>query len=545
MHTSINWSEPVNWVIGFILLLTLIGQIWLIVRNSSLSTTRRWLRGGLNVLLWLVVVGYFLQVRWPTVRSGNHALLVGNEVPAAFLRQVKDSLHIRDSFTTKNAKAVYDSMTLVGQDFPMETLTQLSNTNVQWVPYNEPDQLQTINWKGIMRQGEVQRVTGRIRSSEKQLLRLKYGSQTLDSATLHKGDNSFTLRFPAFTRGRSQAELMLGRAMLDTIRFFSYPATPLTIQFLMNGPDFESKTLADWLGKQGHRVQLSTTLSKNISSALTINKTAKSTNTVPDLVITEPANASNGVVRKAISDGRSVLFINLSNPDTDCRTINQGTGSRWQVRKISNDPTVPAGNGLTALPYRFAEALNQFAVSGFPVAVQRTAGRVGVSLLGETFPLSLSGDTVAYNRIWTAVMARLSGSEKNNVLVDAPAFSGLKDEISVNNVVNRSATMRVGRDTFPLDYSPFNKRSATGAFLSSQLGWQPVEDSLALYLTSAKGSSPTANRQIVSRFIQAHLSSQRIASPSDRQTIEKVPDWVWLTLFLVCFTALWVEPKIV
>ena len=542
MQTTINWTNSINWVIAVTLLIVLIGQLWLIVRNQSLPNGRKWLRACLNVLLWLVVVGYFLQIEWPIARPATHALLVADNVPSAFTNHMKDSLRIQETFTSRNFKPDYDSVTLVGQNFSTETLTQLSNASLQWIPYNEPDQLQNIRWKGIVRQGEIQHVTGRLLLSTKQTLRLRYGNKTLDSVALHEGENPFSLRFPAFAQGRSQAEVALGQTTLDTIHFFTSRTAPLTVQFLLNNPDFESKTLADWFGKHGHTVQLSATLSKEISSTISLNKADKSAGkTLPDLIITEPTNANTVAIRKAVADGKAVLFINLTNPETDCRLINQAVGSRWQVRKMSNEAIVPVGNNLTALPYRFADNLNQFAVPGYPIAVQQTNGRVGVSLLSETYPLSLSGDSVTYNRVWMSVLARLSPAEKNSVLVDAPVYSGIQQAIYINNPSSRPRTVQVGHDTLPLTYSPINERLAQGTSLFGQAGWQPLEDSLALFIDGL--DAPLRSSKIVNQFVQAHATYQTLTGQSDRKATTKLPDWAWLLLLVTCFTSLWLEPK--
>lgn len=542
MHTNVNWTEPINWLIAITLLIVLIGQFWLIFRNRSLANGRKWLRVGLNFLLWLALIGYFLQLYWTIPQPATHALLVADNVPPTVVRRVKDSLRIQENFSSRNFKPDYDSVTLVGQNFPIETLTQLSNANLQWVPYNQPDHLQTIRWKGIVQQGEMQHVTGRILSSKNQTLRLRFGNQTLDSVALLKGNNSFALRFPVFAQGRSQIDVALGNTPLDTLHFFTRKTEPLTVQFLLNSPDFESKTLADWLGKHGHTVQLTATLSKQISSNVSINKPGKSPKkTAPDLIITEPANANNVAVRKAITDGKSVLFINLANPETDLRRINQALGSRWQVRKITNEVTVPVGNGLTALPYRFADNLSQFVVPGYPIAVQQASGRVGVSLLSETYPLSLSGDSVTYNRIWMAVLARLSPANQNTVEVEAPVYSGLRQAISVNNPASRLSRMRVGNDTLPLTYSPINERLAKSTSSFSQAGWQPVQDSLWLYVEDS--GDPLRNSTVVNQFVQAHAQYQSIAEHTNRSTTAKLPDLAWLLLMIACFTALWLEPK--
>lgn len=542
MHTTVNWSTPLTWLIAAALFVLLLVQVWFVVRNQSLTPARKWVRLGLNGLLWLLLAGYFANVRWSIDRPARHALLVGDDVPAAVARQLADSLHIREQFSSRNLDAVYDSVTLVGQNFPTETLTKLSQSALNWIPYNQPDQLQAIRWKGLVRQGEMQRVTARIQSAQKQWLRLRFGQRTVDSVSLHEGDNTVALQFPAFARGRSQVTVALDNTALDTLRYFVRPTRPLTVQFVLNSPDFESKTLADWLGKQGHTVTVSATLSTNIRSSLQINKGSKQ---VPDLYITEPVNAANATIRKAVAEGKSVLFINLTNPEVDIRSINQAVSSRFGVQKTTNEALLPVGTGLSALPYRFAESLNQRMVSGYPVAVQRGSGRVGVSLLSETFPLALSGDSVTYSRIWTAVLARLSPPDKNTIQADAPVFSRLPQEITVaSSLPNQPTTLPIGSDTVQLIRSALNEGAETGRAVFSKAGWQVMQDSLALYVDSLRADNLLAKRAEVNQFLLAHARHQSVDKLPQRITSSQMPDWVWLLLFLGCFTALWVEPKV-
>ncbi len=542
MHTTVNWNTPLTWLLAAALFVLLLVQVWFVVRNQSLTSTRKWIRLGLNGLLWLLLAGYFANIHWSIDRPATHVMLVGNDVPSAVARKLADSLHIRERFSSRSLDAVYDSVTLVGQDFPTETLTSLSQSALEWLPYNQPDQLRAVYWKGLVRQGEMQRVTARLQSTQKQWLRLRFGRQTVDSVSLREGDNTVALQFPAFARGRSQVTMVLGNTVLDTLRYFVRPTQPLTIQFVLNSPDFESKTLANWLGKQGHTVTVSTTLSTNIRSNLRINKGGKQ---APDLYITETVNASNAPIRKAVADGKSVLFINLTNPEADSRVINQSVGSRFQVRKTTNEALVPVSNGLNALPYQFAESLNQRMVSGYPVAVQRGSGRVGVSLLSETFPLALSGDSLAYSRIWTAVLARLSPPDENTIQAEAPVFSRLPQEITVTSPLpNRPPTLQIGSDTVQLTQSPLNERVATGRATFPASGWQPIQDSLAVYVDSLRADSPFARRVAVNQFMRAHARHKSMDRLPDRVTTSQVPDWVWLLLFLGCLTALWVEPKL-
>ncbi len=527
-------------VILFSLLALLLVQVTFLLRNKTLSMGRKWLRAGLNALLWLLVAAYVWQPTWPDTHPAKHALLVADDVPGAVARQVKDSLRIRDQFTARTLKADYDSITLLGQNFATETLTKLSRTALQWVPYNPPGKPVDVRWRAIVREGEMQQITGRIVADKPQILAVRYGNRTLDSLQLREGETTFALRFPAFVRGQTQVALAVDGTVTDTLRFFGRALKPLTVQFLLNSPDFESKTLADWLGQHGHTVRLTTTLSKNVSTDIRINP--NNANATPDLLITDPANADNAAVRKAVTDGRAVLFMNLTNAEAECRLINRATGSRWAVRRTSAEPTVPIGNGLTTLPYRFADALNQFTAPGYPIAAQQTpSGRVGISLLTETYPLALSGDSLTYSRIWTAALARLYPNDANALLADAPPYSRALQPIRVNRATKTLEPLRVGTDTLPLIPSPLNEATFEGSYWPEQASWQTVADSVAVY---CEGSSftPDYQRETVRRFVRAHAYVRNKAS--QKPLVQTVPNWLWLALFLLVFSALWLEPKL-
>ncbi|RYC70907.1 hypothetical protein [Spirosoma sordidisoli] len=551
MHTTLPVTNPFVIATLLALLVMLVVQMGLLFRNKSLPPGRKWLRAGLNGLLWLLAVAFVLQPTWPSAQPTSHALLVGDDVPGAFAQHVRDSLHLKASFTSARFKPRYDSVTLVGQDFPTETLTSLSQAALRWVPYNAPDQARDLHWKAVVGQGELQRITGRINSSGKQRLTVRYGNQTLDSLMLPAGETPFSLRFPAFARGRSRVELVLKGNSIDSVHFFSRPLKPLRVQFLQDSPDFESKTLADWLGRHGHSVQLTATLSKNISSDVRINATSS---TAPaDLIVTDPSNAGSAAVRKAAADGRAVLFINLTNPEADCRTINQALGSRWQVRRIATEPTVPVSDGLTALPYRFAEAVNQSSAAVYPVAAQRITARgasaqspparVAASLLSDTFPLALSGDSLTYTRIWTAILALTYPTNETQLQADAPLIRGIAEPVQLNNTSRLLSALLAGPDTVRLATAPLNNRSVQGDYRPTVAGWQPVSDSLALFVREPVPGDPVGSRARVRQLMLAHADSSAGAGANSPTTSETIPSWVWLAAFILVLGILWVEPK--
>ena len=93
-------------------------------------------------------------------------------------------------------------------------------------------------------------------------------------------------------------------------------------------------------------------------------------------------------------------------------------------------------------------------------------------------------------------------------------------------------------------YSPINARSAEGMSSFGEEGWQPIQDSLAMYINALKPTDPMAGQAVVSRFVLAHSQNQSTQERLERNITTQIPNWVWLLLLVVCFTALWVEPKI-
>ena len=542
-----NASDPVHWLT--VILLTafpviVFGILW---RNKTLPPHRKWLRGGLNALLWLVLLGYLLQPTWPKMSASARALLVSAEVPSAVARRWQDSLRLDErfgasEFLKQKLAAHFDSVTLLGQDFPSDVLAQLTSGTVEWQPYFSENQMQNLNWQGTLRLGELQRVSGVVRSTQKQWVKIKFAGETLDSTQIVQGQNSFSLSFPAFTEGRTSTVLLVGDAFVDTVRFFVRPRPVLSYQFMLDSPDFESRTLAEWLGRRANAVTVTTTVSKGIQHSTTINGGVKGT--LPDVVITDPSNAAGSVVKKALAAGKSVLFLGLTQPEANMATLNRALGTRFSVKRTTSESMVTLAPNLTALPYDFNESLSQLKVPNSPVAVWNKAGKVGVSLLNETFPLKLSGDSIAYAKIWNTVLAQVQPPSGTTWSAEAPLFKGLTGHLSLNKDSAVPARLNIGRDTLVLQLSPLNAQTAQTDYLFGQSGWVGVGDSSEFYVEdSTSHLFPTRRINDYIRALRAAQVSAR-TSTSKPQRQDKVNDWVWLALFVLSCTALWLEPKL-
>lgn len=535
----------------YILLFILLAiQIWAVVRRKDLPKLRFRVKLLLNLLLWIVLFLFVNQPERESTADTSKVLIVGENVETARTKQIQDSLKITETFslnefkkkTKENPTFVekLGNVYLIGEGFNSLILSKFSAKNMAWIPNFRPNQLQSINWQGVLRKGQIQEVKGRIETADKQALRIKFGKQVLDSTVLNKGLNEFTLRFPTFAIGRTETGLFLGDDLLKNIQFFTYKPQSLSVLFILDNPDFESKNLADWLGKNGHRVEIQTTIAKNTKSQGSINKTKEKFE--PDLVITDASNAANQAVKKAVSDGKSVLFIGFVNPDAEIKQINQALGTRWILKKISNQENLKISDELTALPFQFIPNPTQKTLADYPISIHRTTFRAGVSLLNETFPIKLSGDSLNYSKIWNSVIDQLIPPQKSNVLIDAPVYQDVQNQVFINNSTEDLPKLRVEKDTVTLQKSAVNAATLVANYRFRDAGWQPLADSMEIYVESK--DSQLAKAKEMQEFVNAKSENQLLNSSESQQIISKIPDWTWFLLIIVCLSLLWIEPKL-
>lgn len=553
IHTDFNWTGPLN-------LLLLLAALALLALQCGLLYTRHrhserlGVRLVLNGLMWLSMVCWVLDPYFKSKVGSKVGILVAGNVPSEVAGRIRDSLAGAEVIAADEiANRQADTLVMVGQEFDdnvFASVRQLKNTPyVRWKPYFGRGELRDLHWKGILRKGEMQRIEGSIQLASKKTLQLRYAGEssaghrfaghTLDSVVLGAGDNNFRLTFPAFSEGRTTTTLDLDGKTIDTLRFFTQPAQKLTIRFLLDNPDFETRNLATWLGKQGHSVLYDAALSKNIRSKLNINRAAE-----PDLVVTIASNAAGIAVKKAVNAGKSVLFLQLGDPVTDIRLINNALGTRFRTVKISNEESVPVSSSLTALPFRFESNGFQTRIPHYPVATEKTAGKIAVSLLNETFPLQLSGDSIAYGKIWNEILAYARPAQSSVIEWDAPVFENVPVTMHLNNFQPLPRFLRLGQDTISTVISALNDRSAAATFLPVQSGWVPLHDSLNTELY-VQDYSPLRYASRMQHFIQSTQKTDLTTSPEDNAVATgKLPGWAWFAWLMLCLAALWIEPKL-
>lgn len=535
MILSSLFIEPLTGrLLSGLLLAMGVALILKLVRMKSLSARQRNVKILLNTLLFLLAVLFLLQPVWP-VQQGDGTLLVRDAgIPAEVTDSVQAARGIKRVISYKEFKkkfAQYGSYKLffLGQEAEPQLLSRLTGSEVEWIPYFRPGTLQEIHWQGMVQQGERQTVTGKISLTDPAKIRLVYGEKTLDSLSLQKGFNAFQLSFPVFAEGRNSVSLQLEKQPLQDIPFYAQPARPLNIALLIDNPDFESRILAEWLGARSHRVEISTPVAQSALYESYVNKA--SGKTTADLVIATPAHAADTRVKKAISEGKSVLFFGLENLPDALSRINRATGAAFSAQRTSALESLPLKNGLTAFPFTLNARPNQRQVGEWPVFFQKNGGLVAVSLLNETFPARLSGDTLTYSEVWTAVMAALRNADSTKVRVPAPVFRAVPVEITRLSAESR---MTPANDTLYLGESPVNPLKKSGTYTFADTGWITLGPAGEVYVEDS--SLAAAERW------KAWLKANTPEGPAAPRG-QPLAAAVWYLAFLTCLAALWIETK--
>ncbi|MFY7908177.1 MAG: hypothetical protein ACOVO2_01430 [Emticicia sp.] len=532
-----------DWLLA-IGLIALLGIQFFTLRKQK-SSKRFKIKIALNLVLWLIVCLFVINPKWEKSTDSNRVLVYGNDVPLSVVNQLKDSLKIKESFSQKSFdKSLIENpnfanqvgkVFIVGQDAKPEILSKVAGHAIEWIPSFKENELQELHWSAVLRKGDMQEVSGKINLTESNILYLKWGKQTIDSLKLSKGFNNFSLKVPVFTLGASSFDLFLDEDKLRSIEFFAQKNQAFRVLMILTNPDFESKTLADWLGRNGNQVKIISTVAKNTQSAVSINQI--DSNFTPDLIITDPSNATNSLVKKAYSEGKGIFFINLSQADVAAKSINQALGTNWTFKRISIQENIPISADLTALPYSIQAHDFQKSIGDFPIAIQKKNGTVGVSLLNETFPLMLSGDSLSYMKIWQGALHLLRPSNATNVLLSAPVFKDSPTEITINSEESL-VKIKVEKDTVNVQKSAINPFSSQVNYTFRATGWQKLGDSVEVFVENSE------TQLAKSHLLQPYLNTSPTKSGETQKLSVEIPEWLWLLMLVLALGALWVEPKV-
>ena len=526
-----------RWILVGLLLAGYGFILWKLVGHASLSRRQKGVKLLLNTVLLVLLVLFLFP---PEQRAENgESVLIWNEATDKTERDsVRLHYKITREITEREFRNRWDEyrhhrLFFFGPSADPSLLSRLAGYDVRWIPYVAPSVPHALSWEGVLRRGDLQTVTGKIRLPLPGTLRLTSGEKTLDSLVLPAGFTPFELSFPVQAIGRNSVSLSLDHRPLYEVNFYARERRHLSVLLLLDYPDLESRMLTEWLGRQGHRVHISTPVARSAVQEARVN--APPVQGSPDLVIATPGRADDPGVKKAVVNRKSVLFFGLGEVNDDLARINRSAGTRFSARRTSAAESRVPDNEVNSLPYTFNELPRQRSIGAWPAAYQQAGARVAVSLLNETFPLRLRGDSLVYEEIWGSMISALDRSDSLMPEIQAPVFTDVPVRIALRTKVNQ---LYPAGDTLYVQPAFVQPEKKTGHYIFADTGWHALPPLGEVYVENG----PQKMEAVVQNWFKSNAGLDKSEILPERGLFSSL-QWFWL--FFLCLAALWTESKFI
>lgn len=535
-----NPSIPDFWLIIFVLLILIIlgFQLYVII-NSQSSGKKKWIKSVLNLLVGFSFILYLFQPSWNSSIGSDPVLVYSKDISGDRLNFLKDSLGIRRDLEIEKYNGFGNPVFLVGQNYSEIELNRLSGKSVNWIKNSENSELTFLNWKGIVRNGEMQQLIGELQVDQPSLLELKFQNQLIRSDSIDTGQNRFEFNFPVNVSGRNELGLFLNDSLLGEIRFFSSESKPKSYSLRFSFPDPEVRVLTQYLLKKGEKVEEEIQVSKSSVIRSEPEELDSIKVLIGDLAQLKPKS-----VKQELNSGLvGVLMINSQNPELDSKELNDLFSTSFEINRNSSDEYRVLESGIEVLPYSFVPKAGQKLILENSIAIENLGGlKVGMSLISQTFPRYLSGDTLAYERIWDEILGEIIPDELENWKYEAPVFSNQVSKISFNGINSEAVTLQIEEDTIYLQQDLVNPFTKTGNFSSQAAEWMTLADSMEVYIYGEDELKSIRTELNLSNFLKYENSDQSKTEFAMERV--KISDWIWLSFFLILFGLLWLEPRL-
>jgi hypothetical protein len=537
----INFEPLISWpwaiLIGVLLLLILSWQSFLII-SSQANSPRKTVKFLVVLFFTLTMLGYIFQPELAFNRADKAILIYDNSISKERLAFWKDSLGVQKAQNYQKFNGSGNPIYLLGDDFSKEELLSFNSKELIWLSDPQSNQLTFLEWKGILRHGEIQSVYGSIHSLDSVHIKVVTQNLTLSEYLIEPNSINFKLDYPVSILGRNELLLIANKDTLGTINFFSYPKKPISFSFQFSFPDPEIRILTQYLKKKGNHVSQKIKVSKNAI----ISTAVKTTESLRFLMI-DASQLKSKEVAAALESGASVFIMNLSTPAVDILEINQELKTSFKIMRGTSEESREVGDQLTAASFEFQSQLAQKSLLKNSIAIQQIgSSKVGVSMLKETFPIQIAGDSVRYGKIWDEILAAMSPAEQSNWSLMQPVFQDFNAQIELNQQYYESDFVKLESDSIFLQQSLINPFTKSANFVSLASGWIEIADSLEIYSYSPEEWPQLSQAKLKADF----LKSRTVSHQSDELDLDKnrVSDWVWYVMILMSLTLLWAEPKI-
>lgn len=481
---------------------------------------------------------------------------------------------------------------LLGSGLGEEELQYLQPYELHFIPTEIPGGIRGLSYNSDLQLGDSLKVRGAGSFEHDSLwLRLSLGGMGVDSLLIRREDTvqPLLLRARPPVSGMLEYRLDLLSTRFDTLENYPMlvrvrPNRSVKLALLTAYPGFEAKYLKNWLAAEGHAVYYQTEMAPGRYTREWLNMPDRKPSALNqellktvDIIIMDQAywnKLSAARIRelKEAVQNRGLGCLVLAESGL-LRPSASGWTSLPDLQVSSRTQTAPLGSGThegevllssyIARPGNWLPLLSNAREAPLLLFRPQGLGRVGVSLLENTYPLLLNDQDEIYGRLWTNILnAFIKASVKpGSIETDFPVFAGRRNHLrfwqegeDMQEVVltepNQSAqVLPLVQDRLipSLWHAYFWPRENGEHRLNIEGG-----DSLSFTVYQAN-TLPAMQRYNATRGTYAWIgknkkqvtaSAEKVLSENGQRTYKMVsPVWFYF-LFLLSMAGLWIERKL-
>ncbi len=578
MNNKINFlNDPWFWPVIIVGVILLCIFLW---KEYTLSGSRRiLLKVILSVLAVIALACIALKPVIPTSDTSGKIILLtpGYErEDLDSLRKTHSAIKVLDYKDPEldfpyiqNAEAVY----ILGNGVPQYELYRFEKIPAIYIPGTSPTGVVKVRFSEKNVVGDDLKIQGLYNSSHAghRLILQAPGGEGLDSVVLNGGDKQpFQLRSELKVAGEFVYNLIEkndeGKVLTnDPVPVQVQEKMGLRVLIINNFPTFETKYLKNFLAEAGHEVVVRSQITSGRfkyeyfnTNRKIIGNFSRETLEGYDLLIVDAATVraleksqSAGLSNAIRLDGLGVFI----QPDENF-FISPGDLVNLKFKRQRNDELSlddwPEIN-FSVFPFVFdlspgfenIHTSGNSAISGY---MRNGMGRIGTSVLSNTFELFLEGNPEVYKEIWTELIEQLSKREnvpaqleqlEQFVFQNEPYHFTIRTQSPPPVITNNERVIPLAQDVNLPEYWK-------GRVWPREKGWsQFKEDTTRVYhyYVSENGSWSSLISQ---KTIKNNLRyfDRRVEGGEGTLPLEPINPLWFYGLFLICMGSLWLEPKL-
>ena len=414
-------------------------------------------------------------------------------------------------------------------------------------------------------------INGYINITEECTLRLVGPGGSEDSVHFsNTGRQAFKLQFHPKQSGNFMYALEFATSatvMSDPLPVTITQGPRLKILFLQQHPSFENNTIKNFLENEHHQLVVRYQVSRSSFRFEYINHAKVDVNRItPELLSAFDLVISDSPTLTSLSKGEQSVITSAIQSGLGLMNIGPATGRSanafFPFEVIpSNKDTIRrtvAGNSIGIQTSRFRVAVSPETTVLYADAVGTLTGyttiglgKIGFQLMHQTFPLSLSGDSLAYANLWTPLLERVAraSASTNRLSIETP-FPWFENEpIDIRAISAGDAVPTLTSDSIVL---PILEDAAIDNVWHTRTwagkpGWHSIEDQDGEKLHYwVAGVGDWKSLSLANQLRANHLRFSETTSVVGQNAMQwkSIPEWIGYFLFLLSAGFLWLAPKL-